>query len=71
MEESDISFGFELSSESQRRKVEFALSNSFGFGGVNVSLCFRRLLCVCYNEQRNAMYTDLDQFLKVYDSISW
>ena len=50
LEESDISFGFELSHESTRREAEFALSNSFGFGGVNVSLCFRRFISfVCCN----------------------
>jgi len=28
--------------EAQRRKVDVVLSNSFGFGGTNASLCFRR-----------------------------
>ena len=27
--------------EAQKRKVDVVLSNSFGFGGTNASLCFR------------------------------
>lgn len=29
--------------QAQKRKIEFALSNSFGFGGTNASLLFRAL----------------------------
>ncbi|KAK8816164.1 hypothetical protein WA556_001109, partial [Blastocystis sp. ATCC 50177/Nand II] len=42
LEETDIDFGFNLIPKKAIKKdVEYALSNSFGFGGVNVSLLFR------------------------------
>ena len=47
LEETDIDFGFDLARESRAVQRECALSNSFGFGGVNVSLLFRAVLRVC------------------------
>ena len=40
----DIDYGFDLiPKKALTQQVEYALSNSFGFGGVNVSLLFKRL----------------------------
>lgn len=48
LDETDIDFGFNLIPKaSVRKEVEYALSNSFGFGGVNVSLLFRKINCLC------------------------
>lgn len=44
LEESEIAFGFDLlAKQAKRERVNFCLSNSFGFGGVNVSLLFGRV----------------------------
>lgn len=48
LDETDIDFGFNLIPKtSVQKEVEYALSNSFGFGGVNVSLLFRKINCLC------------------------
>lgn len=40
----DIDYGFDLIPKTAKTlPIEYALSNSFGFGGVNVSLLFKRL----------------------------
>lgn len=44
LEDSEISFGFDLLAKRARKeRVKYCLSNSFGFGGVNVSLLFGRV----------------------------
>ena len=57
LEESEISFGFDLLAKKAREgRVNYCLSNSFGFGGVNVSLLFGRVeSIVCeYKEEEKA-----------------
>lgn len=45
LENTDIDFGFDLIPKtSLKQQVEYAISNSFGFGGVNVSLLFKECL---------------------------
>lgn len=38
----DEALGFDIPTEARRQKVDIVMSNSFGFGGVNTSLIFRR-----------------------------
>ena len=47
LKETDIDYGFDLIREQTTISKEYALSNSFGFGGVNVSLLMKRLLVIC------------------------
>lgn len=45
LENTDIDFGFDLIPKTAlKQRVEYAISNSFGFGGVNVSLLFKKCL---------------------------
>lgn len=43
--EVDISSSIMISRDGISKRIRIALSNSFGFGGMNVSLCFRSLSC--------------------------
>ena len=43
MKETEIDYGFDLIRKQTPIDREYALSNSFGFGGVNVSLLLKRL----------------------------
>ena len=55
LEDSEISFGFDLLAKKAREgRVNYCVSNSFGFGGVNVSLLFGRVdWTVCaYNRSK-------------------
>lgn len=47
LKETDIDYGFNLIREQTSITGEYAISNSFGFGGVNVSLLLKRILVVC------------------------
>ena len=43
LEQSDEGFGLDfVANEAQDRQVDVAINNSFGFGGHNVSLVFKR-----------------------------
>ena len=45
LENTDIDYGFDLlPKKALKHSTEYALSNSFGFGGVNVSLLFRKVI---------------------------
>ena len=45
LEDTDIDFGFNLIPKvAQTTDIQYALSNSFGFGGVNVSLLFKKVV---------------------------
>ena len=58
LEETDIDFGFNLIPKKAIKKdVEYALSNSFGFGGVNVSLLFRSVHCSCFFARCDELFT--------------
>ena len=45
LEDTDIDYGFNLLPQiAVQKDIQYALSNSFGFGGVNVSLLFKKVV---------------------------